>query len=558
MSAFLRQLKSLNPDAGTNRTWLYVPYDQLTDTIGPLARRTPDDLGIVLIENRWKASRRPYHKQKLALVLANMRHFALEQASRGVRVEYRFADSTYAEALTDVVKELGPLLMMNPAERELRTDLQALVVAGELRLQPHEGWLTTKEDFLAGAGAEPVWRMDAFYRHVRRNTGILMDERGKPVGGRFSFDGENRKPWPGTPAAPEVPSFTPDAITAEVIELVETTFQHHPGSVRPEQLPTTKEDAERLWQWALDECLPLFGPYEDAMSTKSRGLFHTRISPLMNMHRLLPRRILEDVLAADIPLPSLEGFVRQILGWREYVRHIHTLTDGFRELPGQDVTTTPEPGDAGFALWSKTTFPTSYAAHVDGGATPNRQGQNNPVFPAFWGAPSGLKCLDDVVESVWDEGYSHHITRLMVLANMGMLFDISPRALTDWFWVAYIDAYDWVVEPNVLGMGMYATDCMTTKPYIAGSGYIRKMSDYCKDCEFHPKKSCPLTPMYWAWLDRHAESVSHLQRMRIPLASLRKRSPEKRESDLKIFETVTHTLLNGERLSHEQIAPLLP
>ena len=560
MSVFTERLRSLNSTDTKGRTWLYVPYDQLSADFGPLSQMPPQELAILMVETSWKARRRPYHKQKLALILSNMRHFALEQASRGIHVKYVFSDKPFGQTIAAVASECGTISVMEPAERELRADLKPLIEAGIIKVLPHEGWLTAPEDFLASCGTEPVWRMDAFYRHIRRKSGVLMDDRGKPIGGRFSFDGENRNPWKGEPKAPEMPVFEPDAITSEAIAFVESRFTQHPGRIRPEQLPSTIADAERLWEWAQKECLPTFGPYEDAMSTESRGLFHTRISPLMNIHRILPRRVLQDALRSSAPLASLEGFVRQILGWREYVRHVHRLTDGFRRV-SQSAQPTPVadvPGDGGFSRWRGEDFASSSAPHIDGGALANRQDQTLGVPPAFWGTRSGMHCLDEVIESVWDEGYSHHITRLMVLANMGMLLDISPRELTDWFWVAYIDAYDWVVEPNVIGMGMYASDCMTTKPYIAGSGYIRKMSNYCGSCAFDPKTTCPLTPMYWSWLARHGEKVAHLQRMRMPLASLRKRAEAKRAADRAIFETVTETLQQGQVITPEDIRPLLP
>ncbi|MBN1103322.1 MAG: cryptochrome/photolyase family protein [Deltaproteobacteria bacterium] len=260
-----------------NRSWLFVPYDQMTDRIGPLSREDPRGLGIVVVENLWKAARRPYHKQKLALILANLRHFALEQADRGVAVRHVIARGPYATALDPLVPELGPLRVMVPAERELRADLKALADKKSLVFIPHEGWLSTTEQFRESDVKAPPWKMDSFYRFIRRTTGILMEEE-KPVGGRYSFDVENRLPWHGKPASPEPPSFARDRIKEEVGELIGQTFAHHPGQLDLGALPATKKDAEKLWSWAKAECLPLFGPYEDAMSHKSRSLFHTRIS----------------------------------------------------------------------------------------------------------------------------------------------------------------------------------------------------------------------------------------------------------------------------------------
>lgn len=510
----------------------------------------------MLVEAPLKAERRPYHKQKLALVLANLRHFALEQAARGVAVRHVVAKGTYGDALVDVARELGPLAAMVPAERELRVDLANAVERDVVRYVPHEGWLTTREDFLASHDGPP-WRMDAFYRRVRARTGILM-KRGKPEGGKYSFDPENRKRWPGKPRPPTPPTFSPDDVTREVGDLVEAKFGHHPGRLRLETLPATANDAERHWQWAKKACLPEFGPYEDAMSTRSRRLFHSGISPLLNLSRLHAARIIAEAVESDAPLASREGFVRQILGWREFVHHVHVETDGFRTLPG--VATTRRPGDGGYALWAGKKWPASRAVKVlfDGGADPHlltALGEDMaPVPPAFWGEPSGFACVDHVASAVWDEAYSHHITRLMVISNLATLLDVSPRELTDWFWVAYADAYDWVVEPNVLAMGTFgAGDVMTTKPYVSGAAYIDKMSDFCERCTFDPHRNCPFTRLYWAFLERHRGVLEGNPRLRLPIASVARRSADDKRRDARTFEQVRDKLVRGQLITPEAL-----
>jgi len=256
------------------------------------------------------------------------------------------------------------------------------------------------------------------------------------------------------------------------------------------------------------------------MSTRSRGLFHTRISPLLNLHRLLPRRVVEAVTDLDIPLASKEGFIRQVLGWREFVRHVHRETEGVRQL---DATVLD-------ADW--------------------------PLPSAYWGTPSGLHCLDTVVRDVWDEAYSHHITRLMVLANIATLLGVRPRELSDWFWVAYADAYDWVVEPNVLGMGTYAVgDLMTTKPYVSGAGYISRMSDYCAACTFHPKTTCPLTDLYWQFLARNRDRLAGNVRVAVPLRALEKRSVAKRRRDATVLTVVRDRLAAGAPVTPDDFPP---
>lgn len=535
-----------------NRKWFYLPYDQVTDRIGPLSQLPPQECGIILVESPWKAARRPYHKQKLALILSNLRHFALEQARRGVAVKHIVVNGPYSQALGQAASEVGTITMMEAAELELRKDLQGLVESGALQVVPHQGWLASVEDLLA-CEKNGKFRMDAFYRRLRQKTNILM-EAGKPQGGKYSFDSENRQPWKGEPQPPAVPVFSPDEITEEVGALIESRFSRHPGQLSLEHLPASQADADHLWQWARENCLPHFGPYEDAMSSRSSGLFHTRISPLLNIHRILPGQVVEDVLNMDLPLASKEGFIRQVLGWREFVRAVHVHTDGFRKGRVQ-AEIRSSPSDAGYGAWSGHSFDGSQQENHfsgDGGAAPNYLESHEDLPPAFWGQPCGLNCLDHVVQDVLKEGYSHHITRLMILCNLGTLLDIEPRQLSDWFWVAYADAYDWVVEPNVLAMGTFSlADMITTKPYVSGAAYINKMSDYCRSCRFDPK-SCPVTRLYWAFLERKWEKLKDNQRLSMPINSLKKRSPQDKEKDRAVFQKLTALLKAGQVAIPEQ------
>ena len=511
MSAFTKRLRQLNPTGGTRR-WIYVPYDQLTAEVGPMSEQPPEQTGIVLVETPAKAARRPYHQQKLALILANQRHFALEQAARGVQVRYLVHADGYAAALSSCEHNLT---MMEPAERELRVELAPMIAQKKLRVVPHAGWLTTTKQF---GDKGPPWRMDGFYRTVRRATGLLMDGD-QPRGGRWSFDEDNRKPWRGEPAAPVPPVFTPDEITTEVAELIRSRYASHPGTLDLAALPATQADAETLWAWAKQQCLPYFGPFEDALSRHSSGLFHTRCAPLINLHRLLPARIVTEAAALDLPLATQEGFIRQILGWREFVHHIHVATDGFRTVPN------------------------------------NFLEVHEPLPPAYWpGAPSGLACLDHVIGDVWREAYSHHISRLMVLANLATLLDVDPRQTTDWFWIAYSDAFDWVVEPNVLGMGTFAAgETMVTKPYIAGGAYLKRMGDHCRACRFDPASNCPITTLYWDWLRRHGAVVKRNPRMTTIIAAHAKRGEARHAADQQRADAIRQQLAHGAVLTPDSL-----
>ncbi|MEQ8821331.1 MAG: cryptochrome/photolyase family protein [Sumerlaeia bacterium] len=550
-------IASASKRAPEGRTWVLVFYDQLSDEIGPLARLDPEAAGIVLIESRAYFRRRPYHKQRIALLIANQRQFAREQAERGVAVRYVRTDESFRKALGPITEDLGPLLCMVPAELETRIELEPLIEDGRVRTEPHGGWITTPEDFRQGAG-DPPWLMDSFYRHVRKTYGFLMEGR-KYAGGKLSFDHENREPWSGDPPAPEPPAFEPDAITREVADLIARDYAEFPGEVDLAALPATRADAEACWAWAKAECMRHFGAYEDAMSTKSSTVFHTRLSALINLHRLLPLRVAREAEGLDIPLNSKEGFIRQIVGWREYMRHVHERTDGFRVLV--DGTANPcvavKPGDGGWGRWTGKAWPyeETCGGALDGGAEPTALERETPLPPAYWGVPSGLNCLDSVVADVWREAYSHHITRLMVLSNIATLLDVSPRELTDWFLVAYWDSYDWVTEPNVLGMGTYGMGQMlTTKPYVSGSNYLDNMSDYCGSCAFDPQKSCPIRFFYWAFLARHEGSLRGVGRLNRMYASLDRRGPGQRAEDGRVFERARDLLIKGNSLTPEAMA----
>ncbi len=607
MPTFEQQIRQHRPNraALANRRWIYVPYDRFTDRTGPLSEQPAADTGIVIVESVAKALRRPYHKKKLVLLISNMRHFALEQAARGVSVLYHFTPGSHGQGLLDLQQHhnVPPLTMMIPAERELRLDLATATAAGlQLTQVPDTTWLSQPEDFLRVYGEFRNGRsyvMDRFYRKMRQQTGILM-ERGKPVGGKFSYDPDNRNPYKGEVPVPRPPLFPPDALTQEVIAYVANHYGHHFGSIENFNLPCDQTGSDALWQFALKELLPFFGPFEDAMRDDEQQLFHSQTSPLLNLARMLPLTLVQDVAAAaaegTVPLASAEGFIRQLLGWREFMRHLHEQTDGYRLIdaprehrprpqelspnlpPNSDAVSTAYPPPTPTA----SVIPTGGAAAVEGpaslpapaasadpavistggaakrsrsgeipllakpakptpiakptpspdpyaGATPSALGASLPLPAAYWGVKSGLHCLDTCVQQVVDHGWSHHITRLMVLSNLANLCGFSPRELTDWFWFGYVDAYDWVVEPNVLGMATFADGGLTaTKPYVSGAAYINRMSNFCGHCQYDPKKTltddaCPFTALYWTFLERNEQRLASNFRMQMPLRTLHKK-----------------------------------
>jgi deoxyribodipyrimidine photolyase-related protein len=541
MPNFREQIEAATPTAQdiARRHWIYIPYDRFTGRVGPLTEQPASDTGIVIVESTAKALRRPYHKKKLVVLISNMRHFALEQQARGVSVLYHFSPTSHGQALLELQQSRAlPILTCTiPAERELRLDLQAAQKSGlALNLVEDKTWASTTQDFTEVYGPYHPGKsyvMDRFYRRMRQKTGILM-QGAKPYGGKFSFDEDNRKPFRNQVPVPPPPIFPPDQITQEVIALVEETYAHHFGTTQNFDLPCTQSDCDTFWQFFLDHQLANFGPYEDAMRHDQLQLFHSKTSVLLNLGRLLPLDLIRDVaeraLANSAPLSSCEGFIRQLLGWREFMRHIHEQTDGYRLLKDhvpqeqhprpQEKSPNQTPKAAAAYITPDTTDPYE-------GARPSALNASLPLPAVYWGVKSGLHCMDTVVSQVIDEGWSHHITRLMVLSNLATLCGFSPRELTDWFWFAYVDAYDWVVEPNVLGMATYADGGLTaTKPYVSGAAYINRMSNFCGHCQYDPKKStgpnsCPFTALYWTFLERNESILSNNFRLLRPYSSLR-------------------------------------
>lgn len=544
MSKFRKDIEDARPTAQdmARRRWIYVPYDRFTDRVGPIAEQDAAATGIVLVESTAKALRRPYHKKKLVVLISNMRHFALEQQARGVAVLYHFSASSHGRALLDLQRShnLPALTCTTPAERELRLDLASAQKDGlSLELVADPTWASTTEDFTETYGAYRPGRsyvMDPFYRRMRKQTGILM-QGAKPLGGRFTFDTENRKAFRNQVEVPTPPSFRPDAITDEVIALVEGTYAHHFGTTKDFNLPCTQAECDQFWSFFLEHLLVSFGPFEDAMRDDHDQLFHSKTSVLLNLGRLLPLDLIRDVaeraVAGVAPMASCEGFIRQLLGWREFMRHIHEQTDGYRLLKEdvpQEETSRPQEMSPDRKAPAATAYAAPGLPDPYAGARPSALGASLPLPAVYWGVQSGLHCVDTVVAQVVQEGWSHHITRLMVLSNLATLCGFSPRELTDWFWFAYVDAYDWVVEPNVLGMATYADGGLTaTKPYVSGAAYINRMSNFCGHCAYDPKKSvgpgsCPFTSLYWTFLERNEPLLGGNFRMSGPYRSLRGKS----------------------------------
>lgn len=512
----------------TPNNWWFLPYDQLNLEL----LDGKECNGIILIESTNKAKSLPYHKQKLFLVISSIRHFAVECNNLAIPTLHVSTNGPYHEVIGELSERLGPINVNRPSERSLRIELESLEKGGKVIFHKHPGWLTEKSWFVESNGLEPPFRMDKFYRKARKELGWLMDN-GKPRGGKYSFDSENRKPWKYDPIPPRENEYEYDSIDYEVVKIVNTLFPDNPGDLGEKKYPTSSLEVREAVNYTL-RVLPHFGDYEDAMSAQSKSLFHTKLSPLLNLHRVMPAEIADVALNSNSPLNSVEGLLRQLI-WREYVHHIHEITDGFRTLEVSKTESLPR--NAG---WD------NHQISITSSLEPNHLEQTNPLPLAYWGRKTRMNCLDSVVESVIDDGWTHHIPRLMILGNFSQLLDIEPRQITDWFHSAFVDAFDWVVEPNVLGMATFGLgESMMTKPYVCGSPYIKKMSDYCDSCDLSKKNQCPVTNLYWAYLERHRGKLEKVQRMTIPMRNLSKRSDIQKAEDVAIFDSVSNRLQNG-------------
>lgn len=482
---------------------VFVLHDQLNFTAWPDWVRQEKPL-LLFIESGKKRRSLPYHKKKLTYVLSSMRHFALECHKAGYPVLYHATDKHYGDALKLILEQYPDLRLtyMTPAEWDSRRRLQA--VSKELGKRVTE---IPNSFFLADPAnwkdkIEPGYRMEYFYRDMRRKTGYLMDGE-EPAGGEWNYDEENREPLPEGYPVPDVTSFDPDAITEEVMELVETQFDDHFGKLENFGYAVTREQALQLLDEFIDERLADFGPYEDAMAEGRPGLFHSRLSVYLNNGLLMPEEICERAIAAyrrgAAPIHSVEGLVRQIIGWREFVRIYYEAM-------------MPEVRDTNFMDFE--------------GELPE----------LFWTGETKMRCMEESLKPVIEDGYSHHIQRLMVLSNFSNLTKTDPRKLNRWFWLAYVDAYEWVVLPNVLGMSTFADGgVLASKPYVSSGNYINKMSDYCGSCEYSISKktgenACPFNYLYWNFVDEQREAFEVSGRNSFMVNMYDKKSEDNKEA----------------------------
>ncbi len=450
------------------------------------------------------------HKLRIAMFLSAMRHFRDALMKRALPVHYHelTADPqsdrgrTFAELLTSSAKRLKPerLIVVEPGDwrvrEQIRSTASELGIPIDIRNDDH--FLCSTEEFQSWAGDKKNLVLEFFYRWMRKKHDVLMEEDGKPVGGQWNCDKDNRdsfgKSGPAERRNPK--TFQPDAITQSVIAMVEERFPDHPGSLDHFHLPVTRRQALAMLRHFVERTLPKFGQFEDAMWTDEAFLYHSRLSAPLNLKLLNPRECVEAAVVAyfngKAPLNSVEGFVRQVLGWREFIRGIY-----WREMP----------------RYSGLNF--------------LEHDHDVPSF--FWDGDTDMECVRQSMRHVIDHGYSHHIHRLMVLGNLAQLLGVHPLRFHEWHMAMYVDAVDWVSLPNTLGMSQFGDGGVVgTKPYCSTGNYINRMSPFCRNCPYDYRKrtgedACPFTTLYWDFLDRHYENLKDNQRLSFAIRNLEKR-----------------------------------
>ncbi|MDT0507688.1 cryptochrome/photolyase family protein [Novosphingobium sp. MMS21-SN21R] len=501
--------------------------DQLSPDISSLAHRTPEDTVILMMEVAEETTYVRHHKAKIALILSAMRHFAEELRAAGWTVDYICLDDpantgSFTGEVARAVERHAPrgMQVTEPGEWRVREAMEAwrTTLPVRVRILPDTRFICPLTDFYAWAAGRRELRMEWFYRDMRRKTGLLKDGD-KPVGGKWNYDAENRGGPEKGLSPPPIPPFGPDAITRAVIAMVEHRFEGHFGSLDNFAWPVTRADAEIARDVFLKDRLPLFGKYQDAMVAGEDFLFHAALSPALNIGLLDPldlcRRAEDEWREGRAPLEAVEGFIRQIIGWREYIRGMYWL-----DMPGL-----------------------SQANGLDA---------IRPLPDFYWTGDTPMRCLSDCVRTTRENAYAHHIQRLMVLGNFALLAGLKPQDVADWYLTVYADAFEWVELPNVAGMILHADKGrLASKPYAASGAYIDRMSDYCGTCAYNVKQktgegACPFNALYWHFLARNESKLGSNHRLAQPYANWRRMADEKKAEYLASAEAFIATLKPAE------------
>ncbi|TQV75876.1 cryptochrome/photolyase family protein [Denitrobaculum tricleocarpae] len=472
----------------SQRRLVLILGDQLTPALSSLQAADRQRDILVMAEVVEEATYVRHHKKKIAFLFSAMRHFAEHLRSDGWTVDYQTLDDpdnsgSLGGEIARAAKQhdAAAVTVTEPGEWRLRDAMEGWSDALGLPVEilPDTRFIASHDDFADWAEGRKQLRMEFFYREMRRKTGLLM-EGDQPIGGKWNFDAENRKPAKSDLFMPQPAGFKPDKITKDVLKLVAERFGDHFGELGPFWFGVTAAQAEEALETFIEQALPKFGDFQDAMLTDQRFLYHSILSLYINAGLLDPlavcRRVETEYHAGRAPLNAVEGFVRQIIGWREFVRGIYWL-----KMP-------------------------DYAGE-------NFFNAKRALPDFYWTAETDMACLRAAIMQTREEAYAHHIQRLMVTGNFAMLAGVDPKEVHEWYLMVYADAYEWVELPNTLGMSQFADGgLLGSKPYAASGNYINKMSDYCHSCRYKVQQktgeeACPFNPLYWHFLERNGDKL---------------------------------------------------
>lgn len=501
--------------------------DQLSHKLSIFDHISKENDEILMMEVTDEAEYVKHHKKKLVFIFSAMRQFAEELKEKGYKVNYikLFTDeskSSFTETLEKFLntsnKNFSKILTVEASEYRVLKTQESWLEKYQVKILEDKRFITTKAEFREWATDKKSLLMENFYREVRKKTDILIDIKGKPIGGKWNYDHDNRETL-NTKTNIEIPerfNFPISEITKEVIEMVKTHFPDNFGDIEPFNWAIDAKSARKAFNHFIEHFLPNFGKYQDAMLEGEAFIYHSVISHYLNIGLLEARELClkaeSEYMAGKVAINAAEGFIRQIIGWREYVRGIYWLF-------------MPEYLESN-----------SLEAHN--------------ALPAFYWDPEAtdMNCIKQVIKQTKENAYSHHIQRLMITGNLALLLGIEPKQVHDWYLAVYADAYEWVELPNTLGMALYADGGkLATKPYAASGAYVNKMSNYCKNCSYKVTEktgetACPLNYLYWDFINRNKNQLSDNMRLRFAYKNLENFSEEKiddiKDSSQKFFEKI--------------------
>jgi deoxyribodipyrimidine photolyase-related protein len=488
------------------KTLVLILGDQLDINSSALRYFDPSSDEVIMIESRNESDYVWSHKAKIAIFLSAMRHFAETLKAKKIPLTYvKESSLTIEEVLRQqlIEKRVKHLRCVEPGEWRLKLAIEDLARELNLNLDmlDDDHFYCTNAEFREWAIDKKELRLEYFYRYMRKKHHVLMDEESQPIGGQWNFDDQNRKPYSknGPGFINEPLEFPADAITREVFDFVTRQYPTHPGSLEHFVWPVTREQALVALDHFVNHRLASFGMYQDAMWKETPFGWHSILSTSLNLKLLNPREVIKSVLDAyqnsALDLATVEGFIRQIIGWREFVRGIYYLD-------------MPQMAKANFYQHER--------------ALPNW----------YWTGETKMNCMKDTVGQTLKYGYAHHIQRLMITGNFALLAEVLPQQVSDWYLAIYVDAIEWVELPNVVGMALFANGGrFTSKPYIASGAYVKRMSNYCDRCQYKPdvrygEQACPMTNLYWNFLINHQSAFNQNPRTRLMTANLSKISSE--------------------------------